>query len=91
MKILYALRKLIKRLLCRFILVIEYCDCCGVRQPLIWHVPHSLWMYVTEDENAIYCPKCFDRLAGEKGLLLRWTAQPSCETILKAKMGELNQ
>ena len=74
MRLLYLLRRLIKRTLCWFIPVIEYCHCCGAEQSLVWHVPDDLWMLVAEDKRAIYCPECFDRLAEEKGLLLRWTA-----------------
>ena len=58
--------------------VIEYCDDCGVRQPLIWTASDALWHEVTgresvlADGGGVYCPACFDRKAREKHMLIRW-------------------
>jgi hypothetical protein len=61
-----------------FITVIEYCDDCGIRQPLVWTVSDPLWNEVTgresvlTDGGGVYCPSCFNRRARANGLLLRW-------------------
>lgn len=70
----WLLRKLLKRLaLLLGLPVMECCDRCGVRQPLIWHAPDDLWTEVTaHTEGGVFCPKCFDRLAYRKGIRLRW-------------------
>lgn len=51
----------------------EYCQVCGRRQPIVWHAPDRLWLEVNGREGGVLCPECFDRLAAEKGLWLRWT------------------
>lgn len=66
----------LKSLLCRYMVMIEFCRRCGARQPLVWWCQSdALWREVTgQRSNGIYCPKCFDRLALRKGITLRWLA-----------------
>lgn len=67
----------IKSLLCRFMLVGEFCHRCGIQQPLVWWcegVDHcSLWAEVA-GPHGILCPKCFDRLARKRGIAIRFLA-----------------
>lgn len=79
MKIIWALRKVIKRMGHQRLglTVVEYCDRCGRRQPLIWWSDDDLWLLLNHGVHAgAYCPECFDGLAAERGLLLRW--KPEC-------------
>ena len=56
-----------------FVPVIEFCDDCGVRQPLTWTADDALWERVSgKKEGGVLCPKCFDRRASEMGLFIRW-------------------
>lgn len=64
---------------CRWTTITEYCHDCGVEQPLVWWAPNELWAEVMDEtqvgiENmpGVVCPKCFDRRADAKGLMLRW-------------------
>ena len=70
------LRLFMKRILCRFIVVIEFCHDCGVRQPIFWWADAELWEAVMERPSGaggVVCPSCFDRRAGQKGVgLIRW-------------------
>ena len=59
--------------------LIEYCEGCGVRQPLVWWSNNALWADVTGEEtpagdnaSGILCPECFDRRAATRGIALRW-------------------
>ncbi len=56
------------------VVLIESCQACGIEQPLIWTADDELWKKVTGilDGSGIYCPKCFDELATEKGIFIRW-------------------
>lgn len=66
----------IKSFLCRFVILIEFCHRCGIRQPLVWWCDsNELWEEVTGKKNSIYCPKCFDILAEQKGITLQWHVQ----------------
>jgi len=71
----------LKTLLAKYFLIIEFCDYCGIEQPLVWWCEsYGLWEEVTgnksisEKEHAagICCPTCFDKLANSKGIALRW-------------------
>ena len=67
----------IKTLLAQRFLIIECCYRCGIRQPLVWWCSNDeLWREVTnfKEGNGIYCPNCFDRMAKEKGIAIRWLA-----------------
>jgi len=75
---LWALRLLVKWIICKLHLagvvkLIEYCDDCGVRQPLVWYSPDEVWREVTGAVGGVLCPKCFDIRGKRKGLLLYWT------------------
>ncbi len=59
--------------------LIEYCEVCGIRQPLVWWSPNDLWEELTghatpkgDNAGGILCPRCFDDRAKSRGLLLRW-------------------
>lgn len=52
--------------------LIEYCNHCGVRQPLVWWSDNSLWLKLMGGPYGAMCPKCFDRRATEAGLFLVW-------------------
>ena len=59
--------------------LIEYCEVCGVRQPLVWWSPDALGTELTgsapvEGDNmpGILCPRCFDNRAAQRGIMLRW-------------------
>ncbi len=68
------LRVFVKDLLCRFVCIIESCDDCGIKQPLVWHAEDALWMKVTgiTDGGGCFCPSCFDRRAEAFKIYLRW-------------------
>lgn len=53
-------------------LLIEFCEQCGVAQPIDWIAPNHLWLEVHGDENGVLCPACFDTTALRKGINLRW-------------------
>ncbi|HUT59513.1 MAG TPA: hypothetical protein VNA25_16810 [Phycisphaerae bacterium] len=74
MRLLWLLRKWWKRMLCRLrlITIIEYCDRCGVRQPLVWYSDDGLWFVVTGQRGGVLCPRHFDEAALRRGILLRW-------------------
>jgi hypothetical protein len=63
--------------------LIEYCDDCGIRQPLVWYAADELWLAVTGDVGGVLCPECFDRRArGNLHGLIRWT--PTLELFKEA-------
>ena len=66
----------LKTLLCKFTTLIEFCHRCGVRQPVVWWCESDeVWKQVTGcDGNGIYCPTCFDKMAAEKGISIRFIA-----------------
>lgn len=70
------MRLIFKNLLCRLGLggwLIEYCQICGVRQPISWWCQSKeLWMHVAGSKNAVLCPTCFDKRAEKLGIFLRW-------------------
>ena len=76
MKPFWILRRVVKRLIvfvgCGSLLV-EYCEVCGRRQPLIWRASSSLWRQLNEGrEGGALCPECFDRRAQKAGHCLTW-------------------
>lgn len=67
----------IKFLICKFWTVIEFCERCGRRQPLVWWcISNPLYGEITgkTSGNGAYCPECFDKLASDKGIAIRWLA-----------------
>lgn len=75
----------LKILICRLHLaavlgLIEFCYRCGRRVNQVWHVDDALWDVVSgpagQQKRNIRCISCFDKMATEKGLMLRWAAQP---------------
>lgn len=68
-----------KKVLCRFMVLSEFCDDCGRRVGQVWYVADDLWVrfgswrhpYTT---NGCLCIRCFDRHAKRAGVLLHWTA-----------------
>lgn len=64
-------------------MLIEYCQRCGIRQPVVWWCEsNALWEEVTgippvsekESGGGIYCPRCFDEVAMSKGILIQFRA-----------------
>jgi hypothetical protein len=58
-------------------LLIEYCDLCGIKQPLDWWSDDELYTKSTGreagcDSGGSPCPICFDKLARERGVSIRW-------------------
>ena len=64
----------LKTLLAKVVLVDEFCHRCGVEQPLVWWCEDQrLWTEITGcHENGILCPDCFNKLAKNRGLLIKW-------------------
>lgn len=52
--------------------MIEYCDDCGRKQPLVWHAQDEVWLEVTGDVGGVLCPECFDKRAHDLGIMLYW-------------------
>ena len=52
--------------------LIEYCNRCGKKQPLVWWADNEMFAYLNGGSSGALCPACFDRAANDKGLLLRW-------------------
>ncbi len=58
----------------------EYCDDCGVKQPLVWWCEdEKLWNAVVG--KGALCPKCFDDRATAKGFFLRWYPKDESERV----------
>ena len=55
----------------------EKCQHCGKRYLISYDVSNKLWERVTgiKDGSGIFCPKCFDAMALEFGITLRWEAK----------------
>lgn len=71
------LRVLLKTWLAHHRLVLEFCQDCGVGQPVVWTASDDLWAYVMRqpldtDMGGVVCPPCFDRRATTLGIFLRW-------------------
>jgi hypothetical protein len=64
----------IKNVLAHVTCVIEFCEDCGRRQPLVWWADNALWYTLADGEKTL-CPECFDRRARARGLFLRWVPQ----------------
>lgn len=55
--------------------LIETCLRCDREQPIVWEAGPGLWAMVADfdpPERGVLCPECFDDLAREQGLGLRW-------------------
>lgn len=69
-------RRLFKDLLCWMglgSLLVEYCNRCGVKQPIVWWCRNTeLWIKVNGTMAGALCPECFDRGAAELGVFIRW-------------------
>ncbi len=52
--------------------LIEFCDVCGVHQPLSWWADESLWWNLVGKHAGCLCPRCFDERATAAGLFLVW-------------------
>lgn len=56
--------------------LIEFCQDCGRKQPLVWWADDELWMDFVRQHGGTICPECFDRRATAKGIMLRWKPEP---------------
>jgi hypothetical protein len=66
-------------------MLIEYCEDCGIRMPLVWWSSNDLWLemtgHATEPGNnagGILCPECFARRAEKRGIVLQWHPTVAC-------------
>lgn len=78
MRVLWLPRMAIKRLIVLVGLgarLIEFCDRCGRRSPIVWHAPDALWFRVTGSKNDVFCPSCFRQAAEKLGIYLRWVVE----------------
>ncbi|HXI19139.1 MAG TPA: hypothetical protein VNM48_22465 [Chloroflexota bacterium] len=62
----------IKSALAHVTVVIEFCDDCGRRQPLVWTADDAVWAEFAPPDGGVLCPECFDKRADRKGVMLRW-------------------
>lgn len=71
-----SIRAFVKRIAARYMVIIEFCHDCGVRQPLIWHAPDEAWAAVMQEDGVlgagIVCPMCFNKRARRNGHLVYW-------------------
>ncbi len=69
----WFIRKILKFCICRLrvMVIIEYCDTCGRRQPLVWWATDDLWDRLVPN-GGVQCPKCFHELARKAGIALVW-------------------
>lgn len=77
MLLFYKLRVLLKTLLAKVTLVIEFCRDCGAQQPVVWTAEDKLWVEVYGNQHdyvfaGVLCPSCFDKRAQKLGIYLRW-------------------
>jgi len=80
----WVVRIVAKNLLCRLHLaglvnLVEFCDTCGIRQPLVWYAADAVWLRVTGDPGGVLCPRCFAEKAVRAGLFIRWVPQIDSE------------
>lgn len=53
--------------------LIEFCEECGVEQPLDWWCRNtSIWTDLNGSVNGALCPRCFSARAVRAGYLIRW-------------------
>ena len=53
--------------------LIEYCNDCGVRQPISWWcADEALWLTINGSSSGALCPQCFDKRAARLGIYIRW-------------------
>lgn len=65
--------------------LIEFCDDCGRRQPLVWWCEDSeLWHDATGGHGS-HCPECFDKRASNLGIILRWYPRPQHYRLIATK------
>lgn len=80
------LRLSIKWLICKLGfggMLIEYCQDCGIEQPVLWHAENELYSAVSGvsphdasgNISGCLCPRCFDCRAEAKGIFLRWVPE----------------
>ena len=72
------LRRTWKGVICKFMVIIEYCHDCGIEQPVVWTADDDLWMLVNGSPYGVLCPRCFGIRAEKMGLFLRW--KPTVES-----------
>lgn len=56
--------------------LIEFCDKCGVRQPVSWWCANELWNSINGSPYGCICPSCFDAEASKIGVFLVWKPEP---------------
>jgi len=56
--------------------LIEYCNRCGKKKPLVWWAETELFEKLNGSASGAMCPACFDRAAYAQGSFLRWRPIP---------------
>lgn len=72
-------RVVVKTWLARHAVIIEMCDRCGRRQPLVWYSQDPVWFEVVRDVGGVLCPECFEWTARNRGYFVVWV--PELEVI----------
>lgn len=54
--------------------LIEYCQICGRKQPVVWRSDDALWLKIVGGKGGVLCPECFDRRATSLGYIVEWKA-----------------
>ncbi len=67
--------------------LIEYCELCGVAQPVLWHASNVLWQVVAGRYGyKVLCPGCFDEQAEWRKIPLAWEVRERMPVVeLKEK------
>src|SRR4051812_46880188 len=76
----------IKAILPNWIVRIEFCQRCGITQPLCWTCDDDLlWKEINGSMNGVLCPKCFYDLARQKNFFVIFHARAD---YVRDKVGE---
>ena len=57
------------------------CDRCDHNYDATWYAPHHIWKRVRGDKEGMLCILCFNDLATEAGMSLRWTCEDLSEEV----------
>ena len=74
-----AIRVGLKAWLARRRLILEFCHQCGRDVDTVWWASDDVWERVRGENQNPLCPHCFERLAEQSGVPLRWWATPLLE------------
>lgn len=57
--------------------LIEFCQDCGRKQPLVWYADDRLWRMIAGSKGGVLCPECFDHRATSIGVSITWMPKES--------------